>query len=526
MRIAIFRLRMPEDVHDTFDSNRVRCMNMKDLNLPGRFEKLEAASRNAGCDMAGIIQRVDNACQEIEIVLREVHTSGLGRLQILHGLSGSGKTTFLHGLSYFFDNIDVIAIPKTTPLEDVASFIEADSLHRKPLRLYIIHDRDNPNDTEPALRACFESLRSIFRTHHGKVLVVWPVTDSGAAQRIANLAWDIGRDSLLGTRSKVFEFTGLPKETLSHVADITTRALNAGENLESFGIGSDIAHELARASSTIGEFYSRLNARSAEKNSETLHLLKARVRPHVWIIVPGDDLKELDRTISSLTQGTRNRLDIDKIAEFLDNKNNESAYLHDWRARRADMAYVVRILDVRLFELPPNAALAAIRCYGDPATKRGLQKRVETDENCADVFTRIRLGQALLNSESPLSLRVRETSSEMAKEFVAIQQLANKGDKLLNKAVGTAIERFLQGNGRDVIVISEKQNLPGSQLCPDIQIPQSDGSIACLELTWRSTGKNIDPTPGQRRPQNTLTPGHIMKYLLDKVMEYVKDLGL
>jgi len=98
-------------------------IQLKDLNLPGRFEKLETESRGVGCDLAGIIQPVDSACNEIEIVLREVQTSGLGRLQFFHGYSGCGKTTFLHGLKYFFKNIDIISIPKEKPLTDIAQFI-------------------------------------------------------------------------------------------------------------------------------------------------------------------------------------------------------------------------------------------------------------------------------------------------------------------------------------------------------------------------------------------------------------------
>lgn len=304
----------------------------------------------------------------------------------MHGTSGSGKTTFLHGLQYFFRNIVVVRIPSDLKIIEISNFIKQDSLHRKEHRLYIIHDRDNPNETDTDLKLSFEFLRSFFRTTEGKVLVIWPITDLEAAKHISDIAWHIGRDSLLGTRMPVYSFDGLPRESYTEVADITTRSLNAGENLESFGIGYDVAHELARRSDTIGEFYSRLNAMSAERNASTLRLLKTRVRPRVWVVVPGDDLKELDRTVSNLTQGTRNRIDIDKIAEFLDNKENESAYLTDWRARRADMAYLMRILDVRLFELPPNAALAAIRCYGDEKSKVNLKKKNETADNCAEVF--------------------------------------------------------------------------------------------------------------------------------------------
>lgn len=498
---------------------------IKNLKLPGRFEKLKEFSQDAGCDLSSVIQRVEEACSEVETLIREVDTSGLGRLLILHGPSGSGKTTFLKGLTYFFENIDVIEIPKTIPIVSVADWIDNDSIHRSPHRLYIVHDRDNPNESESDLRECFEALRSFFRTSKGEILVVWPITKRESADQIAEIAWDIGRDSLLGTRDKVYDFVGLQQEAFFDVADITTRALNNGESLEAFGIARTTAESLIRESDTIGEFYLRLNGYSASRNSQALQFLKERVRPRVWVVLPGDDLKELDRTISNLTQGTRNRIDIDKISEFLDDQDNDAAYLNDWRNRRADMAYLMRILDVRLFELPPNASLAAVRCYGAPEITKNLRKKSESPEACNDILSKTRLGQALAEPDATCSVRIRDTSDEMAREYMAIQQLAAKGDTLLNKAVGSAIEKYFANQGQEIAVLSEKKQLPGSQLKPDIQIPLGDSTIACLELTWRSTGKLLPERDG-RKAQNTLTPGHIIKYLLAKVMEYVKDLKL
>ncbi|WP_294671337.1 hypothetical protein [uncultured Fluviicola sp.] len=498
---------------------------LKHLSLPGRFEQLQRESLKTGSDISGIIQPVKSACNEIEITLREIQTSGLGRLLILHGTSGSGKSTFLHGLKYFFDNVDIISFKKEQPILSLATFISNDTPKDTKHRIYVIDDRDNPNETDSDLKVSFEALRNLFRIDQGKALIVWPITDLEVSTKIAEMAWHIGRDSLLGTRYKRYDFTGLSKDNFSEVADITTRSLNAGENLESFGIGSETAMQMARESETIGEFYSRLNAYSAQRNSQTYNILKTKIRPRVWIVVPGDDSKELDRTVSSLTQGTRNRLDIDKIAEFLDNKDNKSNYLNDWRKRRNDMAYLMRILDVRLFELTPNAALAAVRTYGAEKIKTDLKKKTEKIENCIETIAKTRVGQAILNPEESLTFRPRETADEMAKEYMTIQQLAAKGDNALNLSLSEALKEFLLKSGNDVTVTCEKQNLPNSQLCPDIQIPLTDGSIVCLELTWRSTGKHI-ATKGERRPQNTLSPGHIMMYLLDKSMEYVKDLKL
>ena len=61
--------------------------DLKQLRLPGRFEQLKYQSETTGSDISGIIQPVEEACVEIETILREINTSGLGRILILHGNS-------------------------------------------------------------------------------------------------------------------------------------------------------------------------------------------------------------------------------------------------------------------------------------------------------------------------------------------------------------------------------------------------------------------------------------------------------
>jgi len=495
---------------------------LQNLSLPSRYETLETESSKVQCDLAHVVQRVDSAAGEIETLLREVKTGQLGRFEVFFGQSGSGKTTFLKSLPYFFENIAVIEIPKGTAITDIPSTIEKDNVNKETNRLYIIHDRDNPRESETDVRSFFEDLRSLFRTSKGRVLVIWPITKLEQAKEIADIAWDIGRDSLLGTRDRLFAFEGLPRESFYEVGDITTRALNSGEGLETFGLGSAEVDAHVRDSETIGEFYSKLNAESAKRNADTLTFLKERIRPRIWIVVPGDDLKELDRTAKTLTQGTRSRVDIDRLCEYLDDETNKSAYLSEWRNRRADMPYLMRILDVRIFELPPNASLAAVRCHGQDKHKAGLKKKTEKSEACVEIVGRTRLGQSLLDPDSGFNPRFRETSREMAEEYMAIQQLAAKGDAGLNRSLGVAIDDFLKSNGEDGVISTETQDLKGSQLRPDVQVGMSDGSVVCLELTWRSTGALLPERDG-RKAQNTLTPGHIQKYLLEKVMEYVKD---
>ena len=73
-------------------------------------------------------------------------------------------------------------------------------------------------------------------------------------------------------------------------------------------------------------------------------------------------------------------------------------------------------------------------------------------------------------------------------------------------------------------IIAERQNLPGSNMKPDIQIQLEDGTYICIEPTWRSTDAGIEGELDGG--QNTLAIAHIKKYVLDKATEYVKDLDL
>ena len=73
------------------------------------------------------------------------------------------------------------------------------------------------------------------------------------------------------------------------------------------------------------------------------------------------------------------------------------------------------------------------------------------------------------------------------------------------------------------VVYIEKQALDGFNLKPDIQIHKDDKTVICLEPTWRSTGKEIEGEIAKK--QNSLGTGQIQQYVLNKVMEYVKELG-
>lgn len=100
--------------------------------------------------------------------------------------------------------------------------------------------------------------------------------------------------------------------------------------------------------------------------------------------------------------------------------------------------------------------------------------------------------------------------------------MASDRDDELNKCIGKALDMTFKQDSIGCTVVSEKRNLNGYGIQPDMQVIFSEYDVICLEPTWRTTGVK----DGEKRAQNTLTTGHIQKYVLEKAIEYVKVVGL
>lgn len=492
------------------------------LRLPKRFEALEREATANRYDLASVVQRIDTATARLETLLRQVQFGGIGRFELFLGKSGVGKTTFFKTLTKFFTGTEVHEIPSNIPLNEIANYISARHTKSESRQVWVMHDRDNQTVTETEAFEFLETLRVLFRKPEGTVVLCWPLTDESSAKIIANKAWSVGRDSVVDIESKgLYVFQGLPKETYLKIAELTTRSLK-GDGLETFGITETEASPLISESETIAEFYSRLETKAAEITGRYKDLLKDKPIPSVWVLVGGDDSRELNLTVASLTQGIGKAIDIDRITNFLDNPSLDAAYLKEWKKRRPQIAFLMRLLDVRLFELPPNVALAAVRAFGDDDLKAPLTLKKVSTSSANDTLGRAPFFRALCGEEIGQTGYLRATEEETKNEYIRIQVNAKSGDKRLNKCLAEAVKAALENKGITATVTAEKQNDHDS-LKPDVLVRFTGGRVVCLEPTWRSTGTEIPNEIKER--QNTLTTGHIQMYVLDKVLGYVNELG-
>ena len=431
-------------------------------------------------------------------------------------------------LPKFFDGVSVFPISESVPLIEISTTIE--KLYDRQdggIPVFIIEDRDNARIEKQAAEDFFEALRRLFRKPNGRVLVIWPVTKLETRDRLREVAWETGAESIVPLDTKgVYTFTGLLPERYFDVAETTAKSLN-GEGLESFGISRDTGMALAKEVDTISRFYTRLEEESSKRRTEVWDILKEKFRPKVWIVLVGDDSKYIDATVTGLSQGRKTKVDIELLIDYLDDKNNDAIYLEEWRKRRSQVAFLMRTLDVRLLPFPSNAAVAAVRAFGSEKARQRLLKKNEGREACIEIIEKTRLYKAILSelgAEHDRYMSRRPPAPDTVDEYRRIQKLAASDDKPLNKAVGQALQAALESNGHNLRIVTEKRNLPSSTLQPDIQIWLTESELICVEPTWRTTGRGIENEISET--QNSMTPGNIQKYLLGKVFDYVTSLKL
>lgn len=494
------------------------------LILPKRYEILEKQIEKVGGEVSKIIKKIDSACNHVENLLGKISVGGVGQFQLFLGESGSGKTTFLRTLPNFFDNVYIHSFNINDSFEKILKEIENTS-HIEKHRIFVIDERDNPIINKDELKAFFERLRILFRKKEGEILLIWPITDKETAKIIGDVAWDVGKESISPNNGPIYDFQGLPKTLYYDVADDTVRNLNSGESLDSFGITQETCNYLLKDCTTIGEFYSKIEYIAIELSNSKWNILQEKIKPKIWILLLGDSSIELDRTVKSLTSGIESKVDIDRMCSFLDDGSNKSSYLNDWRQRRSDAGFLFRFLDVRLFYISPNLALSTARIHGNIDIKETLNKKSESKSICYDAMKRSDFYLALTSRTDTSKRSVKGTNQDTQHEYIRLQKHAKGNDKNLNKSFSKALDETLQEDKFDNFkIICEKQELKGTNLKPDIQIEMENDEVICLELTWRSTGIGIENEIIAK--QNTLTTGHIQKYILEKIMEYVKELKL
>jgi len=498
-------------------------MKLEPIVLPTRYERLQEKAQEVNEDLSRIVVKVDTGINHLQDLFRSMHQTELGRFEVMYGVSGIGKTTFLTTLPLFFDKLSVYSLPADSDLSDGVSHITQAWDNKETEKLIAYIPRDNPRESDQELHTFFETLRTLVRKSGPDLLVIWSVTLPTQAERLYRLAHEIGRDSLVGRSETYYQFKGPNNLEFYTIADNTAQMFNNNACLAEFGIDERLGTGLFTQAPTIAEYFAKIIEHSNTLNSTVANILQAKPRPRVWIVLCGDEATEVQGTVNSLTFGNQRSLDVSKMTADLSERTATAQYMKEWHRLGAHAPYLLRMLNVKVVEIPPNLALAIVRAFGDEHIRDSLKQQTADRARAVRQLSESMLGELILESPPRDRKAPRKTPPESREEFSRIQRRAKAEDRRLNRAFALAIQEMLQQTP-NALVKGERHCLYGS-LVPDIQVELESTAPICLEFTWRTTSKS-GTADGETGSQNTLSQGHIRKYVLEKVYEYIKALDL
>lgn len=465
------------------------------LILPNRWEILEQEARQRNVPLKPLITPVQDAIAEIERELRRIRETGIGRLYIISGVTGSGKTTFLNSLRLFVDEVTVHSI-KIATIDSRESIVTAlAALNRDPHKntVVVLEGRE----TTGAFRSeeidiLLATLNQDFRDGVGrKTLFVIPTTSQAVAQSVSERAYTVGG---MTSRTKPFYvFNGPPRSSFVSIANDTLRALNESRTLAEYGISDTMAKGIAESVESIGSFMERCYEEINDRKQVVLNHASAtkRKRVHLWMV------------FCSLENNSRNNYDIIRSLTFGEYQHvqvkrvliGDSKEVRHWEHRPDAFSVAAQYLDLRLTYMPLRTANAIVSSYGDndlvdylkTLEKDGkplLQRealRVRAQESLAGTA----IG-AFLRGEGYVDRNVsRGAPAEGAQElFREIFKALNNNDKILNSLVARTL-RDINKHPENTIPTELPLN-DGRTLLADVAVV-TPTDIYCLEFKWRSS---------------------------------------
>lgn len=302
--------------------------------------------------------------------------------------------------------------------------------------------RDNPIESDEELRRFFERLRGDFRDTVHRTLVIWPVSQKDTANRLYSLAVDVGSDSLVGDSKSYYSFPGPDRSKFYTIADNTCRLMNREQSLAEFGIDEELGSGVLSQAETIAQYFQKMLDHWTQLNDKVGTILTQKPRPRVWVLLPGDETTAVMATVNQLTSGAKRKLDIPALTTDLAKELASAQYMKDWAHLGRWMPFILRSLDVRVVEIPPNLALSIIRAFGDVEIRSKLKQQHGATSAAIDALRESMLGELLLDADARPRRAPRRTEENTSDEFIRVQAAAKGNDALLNAPFAKAIEKL------------------------------------------------------------------------------------
>jgi hypothetical protein len=478
-------IRIPESTTNTH--------NFPSLIFPPRWEILKAETEKKHIPIKPLIMPVHQALMEIERERRQVEETGIGRLFVISGVSGSGKSTFLNSLDLFIGGVSVHTITvreidRAEVIEDKLAILPRE---KSKLAVVVLEGKESPGALKSdEIDILLTTLNSDFRHGNGRrTLFVVPTTSQSVAQSISQRATEIGG---MTTRSRPFYvFTGPSRNEYEQITDKMLRALNDSRGLLDYGITPDAAKGLAEASASVGQFIVSCYEEIQRLQDALKTFEIKRKNLHLWLVFCSfeDDNRRNYDIIRSLTISNYQYAQVGRMLV------GDSTEIKFWENRKAAFALTAQYLDLRVLYIPMRTATAIATAYGSKELLHQLKEIQLEDGEVAIKREAVRdaaqksimgtaLGAYLRNQEfiEHDITRRNKPSEKLKTVFKGLIQLSN--DKDLNTLVAKALREALKTPDHKVyteIAIDDSKHL-----ITDIAVV-TPTDIYCLEFKWRSS---------------------------------------
>jgi len=479
---------------------------LKGLKLPDRFETLSALLGPRVAEL--LVTPADSTVETFRALGLAVRARGQGAFAPVFAPTGAGKTTLAHALSTFVPDVFGSSALHRGPISAetlAATCSSAIKLGDERVVPVLVDDREGA----PPSGAELAEIKRFLRQANGgsRAVVLWPETDAAKAASVAR-----EYEALAGAPpvSMPLQPAGPDRSAWRDVALHTLRICNDVENLEDLGVNP--ANYAPEQSPTLGEFL-RTISNDFVRSINNIIASSARLI-HVVIIFASETPDH--GILSNLTSNARFGL---LSAGALLDATKDSAIGRWWAARRGLLTQTILKLDAHAFCLPPHMSVAVVSNYGPSEAVSALEKSNYNRPSKArvrDYLSKTDLGK-FLQGKVVSGYETRGRPSENAgTHFQALQKLGFTygKDKLLNKAVLSALVDFYQGENLPFDSSLCEQGLDFASLIPDNAILTKGNEVLCFEYTWRG-GDFLSST----------SRAAVAGYCLDKLKNYTLALG-
>jgi hypothetical protein len=476
--------------------------NFQSIILPPRWEALQQVAKNRNVPLKPLIMPVSDAIFSIERELLQVQETGMGRLYVISGVTGSGKTTFLNSLNYFLPDITIHNLVQLNldNSEAISDRLIAINRSEDKYSVVVMEGREAEGSLESApLDRLLTALNADFRRKSGhRTLFVIPTTSSVVAQQISKRAEEIGG---MTSRSRPFYiFNGPARDEYIPITNATLRALNQGRTLSDYGVSDALARDIAAASNSIGSFMMTCHEEVFNRQE---HIIKAagardqrRKNIHLWMVFCSLEQKSRYNhdIIRALTSGNSQHAQVERLLV------GDSKEVREWDGRHGAFALAAQYLDLRITYLPMRTAVAVTTAFGDREFVQHLKqirlrendpssavlKREGVRSSAIDSIAGTAIGAFLLNEPfKPDDLTKRQVSPEHQIIFPEIIKRTSSDDKSINAAVAQALREWIKNWKKTATVHTELDLTDNGTLKADIAVI-TPTDIYCLEMKWRS----------------------------------------